>query len=354
MDKLKENGFALGLGGLGVLFLALAWFMIFQPVFGDAGINSNAKGLSSQKKNLDNLLGRKVLPTPQYADKVEDREEEDLETYESAIKGFDDRCKAFQNFFDGTTDQPSESQFSSLYRDGIKSLKQAYLAEHPVIVETVDEEARGDLSKLPPVVDLKKDSELADEPDKQLPLAMKQYWMAESVFRACGVNNGHVVNKLGGLKSIEFPEPRETRRKKGSSKSKDDDEEETQAAYTISSEEVLCEIKIEMPYGEFEGFLMRLLSDSKVPFIEPKSVKMVATKLADEENSPFKALVHKVSYPNKAAAASAETAGEPKIPEPPVEFTVRLAALDWGGVTRAADEQGDDDDDDFDDDDFDE
>ena len=44
----------------------------------------------------------------------------------------------------------------------------------------------------------------------------------------------------------------------------------------------------------------------------------------------------------------------PKIPEPPVEFTVRLAALDWGGVTRAADEQGDDDDDDFDDDDFDE
>ena len=329
MDKIKENGFALALGGIGALFLVLVYVFIVGPVWGSGGLGAQEKSLTSAQKKLAEFLDKSVLPTPAYIRNVKERTQQDEGVYRDALDRFTRRCQGFNTFFGGAENPPGVSEFTALYKDGIGRLRVGYRSRFPAIISRIDEDERQNDEKIPPEIDRMKDSELA-ETEAKLPLAMKQYWIAEAVVKAC--------EELGvdGLKKIDFPErreekPRAPERSTGSSRG------EPKAAappFTVAHETIDAEVTVEMPYGLFEDFLARLFErNTTVPFVEPRKVEM---RTLPEMPTEFAKFVRVFEFPTEVKATEAETSGATKVAEPVVEFKVTLSALSWSGVTRAA------------------
>jgi hypothetical protein len=177
-----------------------------------------------------------------------------------------------------------------------------------------------------------KDADLSTIAAK-IPFAMKQFWVTEAVTEAC------IDLEIDGLEKVDIVERREesvkkTPRSRGRSRTK---ESEKPAPYTVDYRLVEATVTVRMQYGLFEKFLARLLDrdlQRRVPFLEPKKIEM---KALSESVAEFKESIRIVNYPNEGKAREAETANEPMIVEPKVEFKITLVAIDWTGVTRLAD-----------------
>ena len=63
MDKLKQNGFWIGLGGIGIVLLVLVFFLVWQPL---SGIDTTSEKIESLKKKVSAEAARKPIHTKQY------------------------------------------------------------------------------------------------------------------------------------------------------------------------------------------------------------------------------------------------------------------------------------------------
>ena len=154
--------------------------------------------------------------------------------------------------------------------------------------------------------------------------AMKQYWISEAVFAAC-----HQLG-IGGLQSIEFPVEKERTSRRGSKK----DEVETPKS-KASYDKVGASVLIHMEYSKLKDLLAVMYKNSRVPFLEPKSVEF--GKIEDSVKD-FSKYIRQQTFQSRALADAAEKAGEPAAQEPLVKVRLELVALNWKGVERSEDD----------------
>lgn len=123
MDKLKENLFAVALGGVCLVLLVLAFFLVYQPWM-------SLGERVGEVQALDQKLGRyeraSPLPTSQVHEAYvarKDRAESDLQ---SAVSFYDTRAKAFQLYFGNAEQVLDQGQFYSQIADEAKTLLDTY------------------------------------------------------------------------------------------------------------------------------------------------------------------------------------------------------------------------------------
>ena len=340
MDKLRESAFGLALGGVGLVLAGLVYVMIIGPVWGDGGLGDQERKLTGVDKKLKAFLREKVLPTKAYNERVREQSKTDKTVYDQAIAGFEARCESFQAFFNDATTTPRAAEFTADYHDAVRTLRANYWKKFPQVPLSVPEDDRTDPEKVPPFIDTVKDDDLAVGAAK-IPFAMKQFWIADAVAKAC------VSLGIDGLEKIDVIEVREERRGKAPKRSGRGSSRKSvprkPAPFQVKYGLIEADVTVNMPYVRFEEFLARLLGDrlqKRVPFLEPRNISM---KALGESVSEFQKSVHVVAYPNEAKAREAEAAKEPKIVEPDVQFKIRLVAVDWAGVEREADKTSDED-----------
>jgi Na+-transporting methylmalonyl-CoA/oxaloacetate decarboxylase gamma subunit len=295
MQKLKENIFAISVAGIAVVLLALAYLFVWQPL---SDLGAMETRLDREITNLKKYDKRKFVPTEEYKERLEQvmaAARSDLEGGEGFYK---ERQQALSRYFDNEAQPPSFDVFTSRYESSIKEMVQKYRTKFEI---AGDEAAQPDL---PPAVERFPFDQTQAE--KHIPLAMKEFWVAEAVFKACEALN------LGGLKSITFPLRLDT---KG----------EALPYHRL----VKSEVVIEMPFSQIENLVTRLLATDKVIF-QVEDLVMRKDPAALEK---FKSLVIKQQYPS--AEKAAEASYDSVVPEPGVSVTIKLHAIDWTGMAEA-------------------
>ena len=323
MDKLKNNLFVPGVALVVLLLLGGGYLLIFVP---KGELDANSKKLTATEKKLSRLLKSKVLPTKEYVRKITTAQVEMEETFEEAVSVFSRRCDAFQLFFADESQVPAVSVFYAQYETAIQNpttgLRAKYWGKFPSPTVEGEEE---DLEKKSPTVEMVKDTEISGpEGQAKMGQAMKQYWISEAVFEAC-----HQLG-IGGLQSIEFPVEKERTSRRGSKK-EEVDVPKSKASY----DKVGASVLIHMEYSKLKGLLAVLYKNSRVPFLEPKSVEF--GKIEDSVKD-FSKYIRQQTFQSRALADAAEKAGEPAAQEPLVKVRLELVALDWKGVERSEDD----------------
>ncbi len=162
----------------------------------------------------------------------------------------------------------------------------------------------------------------AADKQKNIPLAMMEYWIIEAVFKACD------TLKLGGLQEIalptEFKEEKVSkgRRAKG-----------PQSNYV--ARDIEATVTIEMRFSQIEDFLLNLFDNPRVPFVDVTEIKY--SKTEEILNSRLK-LVERMNIGAESLEDGANGQGDEEdaklvefpIPEPPVLVEIKLRALSWG------------------------
>jgi Na+-transporting methylmalonyl-CoA/oxaloacetate decarboxylase gamma subunit len=295
MQKLKENIFAISVVGLAVVLLALSYLFVWQPL---SALGDMKTTLDREIANLKKYDKQKFVPTEEYKERLEQilaAKRADLEQGESFYK---EKQDAFSRYRNNEVQAPALADFASSYESGIKEMAQKYRTKFGI---AGDEAAQPDL---PPAVE-----RFPFDPSqeaKHIPLAMREFWVAEAVFKACEALN------LGGLKSIKFPLRLDT---KG----------EALPYHRLVKTEVL----IELPCSQIENLVTRLLATEKVIFQLEDLVMQVDPATLEK----FKSLVSKQQYPS--AEKAAEASYDSVVPEPPVGVTIKLHAIDWTGMAEA-------------------
>ena len=323
MDKLKNNLFVPGVALVALLLLGGGYLLIFVP---EGELAANSKKVARAVGKRSKLLKSKGLPTKEDGSKIKAAQVEMEETFEEAVSVFSRRCDAFHLFFADEAQVPAVSVFYAQYETAIENtttgLRAKYWEKFPIPAVEGEEE---DLEKKAPSVEMVKDTEISGpEGQAKMSQAMKQYWISEAVFAAC-----HQLG-IGGLQSIEFPVEKERTSRRGSKKAV-----VATPKSKASYDKVGASVLIHMEYGKLKELLAVLYKNSRVPFLEPKSVEF--GKIEDSVKD-FSKYIRQQPFQSRALADAAEIAGEPAAQEPLVQVRLELVALNWKGVERSEDD----------------
>jgi hypothetical protein len=311
MENFKENAFTYSLVGLGIVFVVLFYLLIWGPLgtFADKGSE-----LDRARRTLKGYSREDPIPCRELVEFRRAEGEQNQASFEEALKVYAEKTRKFGLFFDDQVNPPAAAEFYGRYRDGIRGMQGPYREAHGL--PTAPQDPRQDLGDLPPVVQLVEDKVILQDPATQIPVAMKQYWIVKDVFDACKALD------LGGLKEISFPTLTARERSRRARKN----EEES----VVDFEYVTAEVKISMTFEKIEDFLEHLYGSERVPFVQPD---ISVTKDEEAQRSHLKiARVESFTGEGQGEKEARAAVYEAKVPEPPVDVTFLLRALDYRGL----------------------
>jgi hypothetical protein len=230
MDKLKENLYSIAVGLTVVVLLALSWFFVWRPI---EELSSEEAALKRWTEDLQDYNRADFVPTAAYRSYLEEKREEKSKDLQEGVEWYEEKLGAFKKYFDGSDQVPQVGGFEAQLTTRLGELQSAYRQQFELPVDFVEN------PQSPPVVGRRTiDPTRATE---DIAGAMKEFWIIEAVFQACGKLG------LGGLKKIDFPGRRE----------KDKDAPPYHAL-------ILTEVVIDLPYHQLENLMTELFSSERV------------------------------------------------------------------------------------------
>ncbi|MBI4601904.1 MAG: hypothetical protein HY721_08070 [Planctomycetes bacterium] len=291
MDKLKQNAFWIGVGGMGVVLAVLLYFLVVDPLMKvadvQAEIDAKTDELQKAAKRKPEVAGR------DYRDHLRKQRDQVKDARDRGIEVYDGLGRDFDRFFDEQDTPPGLSEFAARYKDDVDKLVKAYRDKHAIKPPEENPES------MPPKVGLMLDG-LVEE---KIPQAMKELWVIQAVFQAVDKLN------LGGLKEIEFP-------------GRNVPEKEVPEY----NRWVDPTVKIELPFSQIENLLTELYSAPRVLF----QLEELTCHKVPESVAPFV----KIDRPEKVKAGTdpSKVRYEDVVLEPPVVCDLKLRVFDWTGV----------------------
>ncbi|MBN1444418.1 MAG: hypothetical protein JXA90_17025 [Planctomycetes bacterium] len=315
MDKLKENAFALSLTGVGIVILALAFFLIYTPL---AALGRQERELADLRKKLTKFAEAELTPCTKTLKYHERNLMETQGELAESLQYVETRLGRFNEYFDNVREQPDLGVFFSRYEDEIRRLVERYRTRFGITA--ADAEA---VAKLMPKVDVRVQNDRSDPAGSvvNIPLAMKEYWVIEAIFEACE------ALELGGLQEISLPQ-RVDERSSRTAAAASRREEAAKGYFTTSVFE--ASVKIEMPFSKLGDFLSRLYGDVRVPVVGVSSMRFVKT---EEWLAKYQPLRIDVELDKEGKPVTEEEAKKKTIfdVEPPVNFDISLQVISWEG-----------------------
>jgi len=302
MNKLKENIFAIGVGGACLGLLVLGYVLIFMPL---TTLGQKQAELDTKLKDLKALNDSKktlFVPTPDYAKELARKQEADEAALKEGEQFYADRTKPFQLFFDDAATPSDSATFVSRYQTEIDKLVTAYREKFKIAAA-----AGQNPDDLVPKVS-KMDLAVADE--TKMAAAMKEFWIIQDVLNAC------MELDLGGLQSVDFP-------------GRSAVEKNPHPYYAT----IIAEIQIDLSFSKKENLLTKILESKRVPFV----IDSIVMRKKPEDVAKYQGLelvkVFKQGENPKAKPF------EELVPEPNVSVTIRLLGFDWKGIPAPKEEE---------------
>ncbi len=314
MDKLKENAYWISLGAIVVALLLLVWFLVVARMYGGSGVTVATLGVKLKRDlaSIQDLNGREQVPTSEYEEHLQKALDRVRLDRNDGVRQYNDAQDKFRQFFDGTTRVQDPGSFAAAYHEKIEELIENYRDEFE-IEEVEDEDERDKAQAEVPGVDRLEQGGIFAE---NVPVAMKEYWITEAIFKAL------TELQIGGLQKVDF-------RRGGKA-----DEEENEHFSMID-----VTMKIEMPFSKIEDLISQLFRDDRVRFVFDgfEIVKSVA------HLKPNIALKKIEVFEDRDEADRAKYADV--VDEPNVSVALTLKVLDWKGMAAitSSDLEGDED-----------
>ena len=314
MDKLKEHAFALSLGAVCAALLAMAYFLIYQPLTALSQMDSDVQATLEALKRRTGQEG--AIPSERELETIQRRKNVDGQLLQGATDFYADRTGSFGLYFGHQEDPPGIGRFMGQYKDEVDRLLEAYRTKYEIDFDAEDAE-----KNVPRIVGMPDPNNVQNERDEDVPRRMKQFWIIEAVFRACN------TLEVAGLKVVSFLEQDSSSGGRRRSRSRRGPQP-TENPFVINH--LLVTVEIDLRYGQIEDFLRTLLNDPKVPFVDVRRIVYVKSRESVEQ---FAKLVREDRKEDKGKEF------DEVIEEPTVEVTLELRALDWGGERPPAEEE---------------
>ena len=302
MDKLKENAYWISLGAIVVVLLLLVWFLVVARIYGGSGDTVRTLGAKLERdlSSIEKFTRLDYVPTSAYEEHLQKALERVRLDHNDGAREYNDARERFSQFFDGTPEVPDAGLFASTYHEKIEELIKNYREEFGIEARVDDEEDKVQ-AEVPGVDRLDQAEIVADN----VPIAMKEYWIAEAIFDAL------TKLKIGGLQTVRFP---------GRLGRKDAEEENEHFAL------IDVALMIEMPFSKIEDLISELFGDDRVLFVFDG---LEITKSV-QHLKPFMALKKVVEFENRDDADGAAYADV--VDEPNVSVVLTLKVLHWKGL----------------------
>lgn len=311
MDKLKENLFAVALGGVCLVLLVLAFFLVYQPWM-------SLGERVGEVQALDQKLGRyeraSPLPTSQVHEAYvarKDRAESDLQ---SAVSFYDTRAKAFQLYFGNAEQVLDQGQFYSQIADEAKTLLDTYRTNFSI---QLPESSSQNAKLAPEVTGIPLEPGDPDATRENISATMKRYWMLDAIVDAA------TALDIGGLRVIEFGTEKAGRRRSSGASGASGEEGAKKPPYVVDHVDVT--VKASMKVDQISSFLERLFTHEVVPFVA--ATRMTYDKPQERLEKHKLLEIVLVEDPDAVSTPVAEL-----IEEPLVDVELDLRALDWRGA----------------------
>ena len=337
MASLKQHGFTIGFIACVLLLGAMAWFLVWKPI---SDLRNSNTLLEKKKGEVENFVNAEVLPTPEYREEAAKKTAEIKNEFVQAVETFAKRGARFQRFFDEAKRAPDSTSFQGQYNDrliGSNGLRETYRQRFKIGQNVGEEEDEDEEASQMPIIETLEASEFTEE---GILRGMKQVWIAEAIFEACNELD------IGGLREIKFVDMERVRSRRGKTAAKEEEEKDPKPELQFEVIETL--VKVRMPYGKLQEFLVRLTKNDRVPFLEPEELSYL---VVEEELKEFGSLARVFEYDTEQGAKSVEESYSKLVTEPPVEVDLRLRVLDWKGVEMPPEESEDDEEEDEEDED---
>jgi hypothetical protein len=312
MDKLKENKFWIGAIGTGLLLVGLVFWLIYLPM---SELLESQDALAKNIRTLEKAERWEFLPTEARWKHLRAESAAEVEALNRGIHEYDTLGKRFQEYFDDAVEPPQVSDFGARYQVEFGRLIDSYQKKFQIQASDpgAPATASGDQGDLPPRVNRIQVGQLDEE---RLPVAMKEFWIAQSVIQTCEELD------LGGLQEVEFL-TRDSEHK---------DSAETHAWRSVR-------VDIDLPYSQAENLLTDLLTVDRVRFrVQSLDIQKSTASLAAHKSLVIEEEFEQ--YSEAKAKSYMEVA-----PEPDVKMQLVLDAFDWKGMQpeelkSAADDEG--------------
>ena len=321
MDKLKETAYWISLGAAVIVLLGLVWYLVLARIFLSSGatVATQKEKLEQSLKAIQGYNESEFVPTEKYESHLKDTLDLFRLDHNDGARYYNTRQERFGQFFGGETEAPSSGLFASTLEESIEAIVENYRQKFNITEgdEEGDENGRDkdDAVRIPTVSHI----DSAEISDLNVPIAMKEYWITDGIFKA--------LEKLeiGGLKSIGFPGRNLTGR----------DAADDEGPYRL----IDVEATIHMPLSQLEDLITELFRDERALFL----LDGFEAQKTFQQLNPYLALTQTAEFDNRDLADQARYADIVK--EPDVKILLKLKALDWNGVAeipRALYDEGDD------------
>lgn len=290
MDTLKEKLFEITVGAAGVILLALAFFLVVQPL---QTLGELQTTMDQKTKDLRRRAQASPIPTGLYVKMLTGRKQQSEQVLKNAEAFYKEQGTTYRTYFGGRQDRPELNVFVSSYKDAVDKLVADYRTQFGI------QEDPDQPDQTPPRVKTEEYIQTVEGIDK----AMEQYWILQELFAAV------TAGDIDGLRMVDFPPP----------------EEKEEPPYWKWQ---IVQAELWMKFSKVENLLTRLYDSDVVPFI---LMELSYTKNS-EQLTPFVPLERSVEYedPNLARLLDYEKI----VPEPEVVVTLRLKALHWKGIPQ--------------------
>ena len=309
MDKLKEHSFALSLVAVCGVVCALGYFLIFRPIQEIGELNGDVGKQVNTFKRRERQT--EPIPTAERLQFLEERKEKEAEELIDALGFYEERAVQFQKYFGEGTSPLLLGDFAGKYKDAEERLLGVYRSTF----ETGHIEDGDDNTDVPRILGMPRDGGPQFQ-QNDVPRLMKQFWIIDAVLRACQ------QLKLGGLKELNF-----TALQSSGRSTRTRAEAAASAKYPFLVSHVPVSVKIEIRFGDIENLLVALFNDPNVRFLDaPVDQPLIRYTKSSSTLERFERAILK---PEKKEQ---DKPYKEIVPEPTVEVTLNLRALDWQGL----------------------
>ena len=184
---MSDKMFAYSVAGIGVILLALAWFLVIGPL---TTLTAKEQDLNAVSSKVKGWLRKREYPSEKAMEYEEKGHAVAQKNYAEAKSFIEDKRDRFNRYLDESTERPAPGDFyppisdainhnADLAGGGKNGLRVEYRKQFGIKVDA----ELPDADQIP-IVDINKLEEINNDPDL-IPVTMKQYWIAESIFQAC-------------------------------------------------------------------------------------------------------------------------------------------------------------------------
>ncbi len=296
MDKIKENGFVIGVAVLAVLLLVFLYVWTLQPLFGE--LPEVQQRLERANTQIERFARKGVVkPSQALVDAMQDNQVKLESALQRAIDFYQAKDARFKEYLPGLSENSDPGTFNvALGTEIDRTLREKYVGEFG-LTPSEDEKDRAPNEQIFTVhrVNVTNRDEVA--------LGMKQYWIISEIFRALH------AQKVPGLKAIRFPTPKR-------------DDLPTPTTY----EAIRAQIELEVKPSKLTPFVVELFNSEQVPFADLEMAIIQKDPKTLQEK-----MIHEKTYTRVSEAQQDENAFH-GLEEPKVSVTLRVVAMNWKGL----------------------